>query len=144
MGGGSIQVLGFKRRRLSHKKKREGGGMCPQVLLFLDMDRSAMSWAVGRAGGSVWSEKGRGLSPGHSTTMRKVRIFNLQAVKGQRPGERRCAAVYSFCQRLCGTRQGVAAAEAFGVREDLVFSPIILQELSIKSDENSNCAAAGG
>lgn len=76
--------------------------------------------------------------------MRKVRIFNLQVVKGQRPGERRCAAVYSFCHQLCGTRQGAAAAEALGVREDLVFSPIILQELSIKSDENSNCAAAGG
>lgn len=76
--------------------------------------------------------------------MRKVRIFNLQAAKGQRPGERRCATVYGFCHQLCGTRQRVAAAEAFGVREDLVFSLIILQELSIKSDENSNCAAAGG
>lgn len=51
MGGGSIQVPGFKRRRLSHKIKGEGGGMCPQVLLFSDMDRSAMSWAEGRAGG---------------------------------------------------------------------------------------------
>jgi len=33
----------------------------------------------------------------------------------------------------------VAAAVAFGVRKDLIFFMIILQELSIKVDENSNC-----
>lgn len=46
MGGGSIQVLGFKGRWLSHKKN-----MCPRVLLFSDMDISSISWAEGRAEG---------------------------------------------------------------------------------------------
>lgn len=46
MGGGSIQVLGFKGRRLSHKKT-----CALKVLLFSDMDISRISWAEGRAEG---------------------------------------------------------------------------------------------
>lgn len=68
MGGWSIQVLGFKRSWLSHKKST-----CPKVLLFSDMDISTTSRAEGLC--VVLSEKGRGLSPGLS--MRKVMRFNL-------------------------------------------------------------------
>lgn len=138
MGGGSIQVLGFKRRWLSHKKKNT----CPKVLLFSDMDISTTSCALC----VVRSEKGRGLSPGLSTTMRKVMRFNLwaaaQQLKGSSPGGDAVRPSTAFVTSTVGRRRGAAAAVAFRVREDFIFLMIILQELSIKVDENSNCAAS--
>jgi len=48
----------------------------------------------------------------------------------------------AFVSGTVGHRQGAAAAVASRVREDFIFLMIILQELSIKVDENSNYAAS--
>ena len=66
MGGGSIQVLWFKRGWLSYKNKKN---TCPKVLLFSDMDISSISCRG--------SERGCSLSPCLYTTMRKDVRFNL-------------------------------------------------------------------
>lgn len=105
MGGGSIQVLGFKGRWLGHKKN-----MCPQVPPFSDMDISSISWAAREGRGSARSEKGHGPSPGLSTTMRKVRRFNLgvvtQQLKGSSPEGDAVQPSSAFVTSAAGTRRG--------------------------------------
>lgn len=78
--------------------------------------------------------------------MRKVRRFNLwaetQQLKGRSPEGDAVRPSTAFVTRTVGHHQGVAVAVAFRVREDFIFLMIISQELSIKVDENSNCATS--